>query len=603
MKFTKALTIFILLLSINVFSQTCTISGIISGTAAEDPYHPKFLITFFDSANNNTIIKDSSYNGSNGYSITIRIGAKGKLIISRPGFISDPTEKIFDDYILTNQININFDTQDTTKPEIDSIQIPDTLIVNVTDTIKFKPIDNSTFTIQNIIYTQFNNDPWEEIGKTGKVNNLYRLRKIPITFEKIGNYRIKIKAIDSDSNTTEKISDLYVIDTISPTINISSPNSGEKWKIGTNHNITWTASDNIGIISRAIYYSYDNQNWNLIDSSNNNTGTYSWLIPNTISNTCKIKISVYDECLNTAFDVSENFEIIDSIIPDTIPPTINITNLDNVIQKNTAYSIEWDATDDNAVSAISIYFSNDSGSTYNLIDSSNSNPGIFSWDVPDSVYHSCYIKIFAYDLEGNKDQDISNIFEINDYEAPQVIILEPTNDSIIKAGSKIIVRFNATDNEDRINYYKVYLSTDSGSTYIPRKEGPYFGGEISKEIFTNQTNISEKCIVKIEISDENGNIGIAFSDTFSIVIPTETSHVSNLPKKFNINITEKSFIIEMEKTDKVHISLVSMNGRIIINKTEILKTGRHNIYKGDIAQGIYILRVRRIDKTITKKIL
>lgn len=597
MKLTKILLIFILIIFIQISSQTTyNISGELFGKAVEHSYHPKFLITFYDSAHN-TIIYDSA---SIFYNFSVTAGAKGKLIISRSGFITNPAEKIFDDYIHSNQINIDFNTFDTTKPEIILTQIPDTLIINSIDTIKYQTTDNSSFTIHNTAYLQYNNS-WQQIFEKNTNHNLQK-PKFTISPNKIGKYKLKIIVFDSDSNTQEILDSFYVIDTIPPIIDITSPNNGEKWEIGTNHNITWNASDNIDIISRSIYYSYDNQNWNLIDSSENSTGTYSWLVPNTISNTCKIIINVYDECHNTASDISENFGIIDTIIPDTISPTINITSLDKLIQKNTTYNIKWDASDDNTVSAISIYFSNDSGSTYNLIDSSNSNPGIFSWDIPDSIYHSCYIKIFAYDLGGNKGQDISNIFEIDDYEAPQVNIIEPTSDSMIKAGSKMIIRFSATDNENKINYFKTYLSTDSGSTYIMRKEGPYFGGEKYIEIFTNQADIAEKCIIKIEVSDENGNKGQSVSDTFSIVIPTEIINFSHFPKKFNIKITERTFIIEMEKTDKVDISLVSLNGKIILKKHEIFKAGRYSFNKKNIAQGIYILRVKRSNKTITKKI-
>jgi Leucine-rich repeat (LRR) protein/triacylglycerol esterase/lipase EstA (alpha/beta hydrolase family) len=72
-------------------------------------------------------------------------------------------------------------------------------------------------------------------------------------------------------------------------INVKSPNGGEKWKIGTIHNILWTYVGWVGDIR--IKYSTDNGNsWKMISQSANNTGSYPWTVPNTPSDLCKIKI-------------------------------------------------------------------------------------------------------------------------------------------------------------------------------------------------------------------------------------------------------------------------------------------------------------------------
>jgi Leucine-rich repeat (LRR) protein/triacylglycerol esterase/lipase EstA (alpha/beta hydrolase family) len=72
-------------------------------------------------------------------------------------------------------------------------------------------------------------------------------------------------------------------------ITVKSPNGGEKWQIGTIHNILWTYVGWVGDVR--IKYSTDNGNsWKTITQSASNTGSYPWTVPNTPSDLCKIKI-------------------------------------------------------------------------------------------------------------------------------------------------------------------------------------------------------------------------------------------------------------------------------------------------------------------------
>jgi uncharacterized protein (TIGR02145 family) len=80
-----------------------------------------------------------------------------------------------------------------------------------------------------------------------------------------------------------------VRDDIGPLL-LRSPIGGEQWKVGSIQKIRWTFSE---VINIKIDYSTDNgTNWiNIIASVPTSAGSYSWTIPSTPSNYCKVRIS------------------------------------------------------------------------------------------------------------------------------------------------------------------------------------------------------------------------------------------------------------------------------------------------------------------------
>jgi hypothetical protein len=106
-----------------------------------------------------------------------------------------------------------------------------------------------------------------------------------------------------------------------PQIEVTSPNGGEVWLVGENHDITWTSEDFSDPVK--IEYSTDGGGgWNTIIASTANDGVHPWTIPNTPSDQCRVRVS--DAADGVPFDISDsNFTItlepdftID-VIPDT----------------------------------------------------------------------------------------------------------------------------------------------------------------------------------------------------------------------------------------------------------------------------------------------
>ncbi|MCK4234544.1 T9SS type A sorting domain-containing protein, partial [candidate division WOR-3 bacterium] len=83
--------------------------------------------------------------------------------------------------------------------------------------------------------------------------------------------------------------------------------------VGDTCDITWLADDNIGVESISILYSIDaGISWDTIATGEPNDSLYEWVIPNTPSDSCLVKILAYDPSLNIGEDQSDSYFSISS---------------------------------------------------------------------------------------------------------------------------------------------------------------------------------------------------------------------------------------------------------------------------------------------------
>ena len=95
-----------------------------------------------------------------------------------------------------------------------------------------------------------------------------------------------------------------------PVVSVTAPGSGEELQQGATYAIEWTATDNVGVVSRAIYFTEDDgTTWTLVDSAAGNTGTFDWTVPTTTSALCMIKVFAYDAAGNVGNGESAQFII------------------------------------------------------------------------------------------------------------------------------------------------------------------------------------------------------------------------------------------------------------------------------------------------------
>ena len=86
--------------------------------------------------------------------------------------------------------------------------------------------------------------------------------------------------------------------------------------VGTYFNIQWLAFDDGGVQSMTLEYSFDGgQNYNLIASGEANDSLYTWLVPDTPSDSCRVRATAYDGDGNSTSALSLYFWIVEPATP------------------------------------------------------------------------------------------------------------------------------------------------------------------------------------------------------------------------------------------------------------------------------------------------
>ncbi|MFQ6094388.1 MAG: LamG-like jellyroll fold domain-containing protein, partial [bacterium] len=169
-----------------------------------------------------------------------------------------------------------------------------------------------------------------------------------------------------------------------PFITVTSPNGGENWLVGSNHDIIWASETSITNVK--IEYSTDSgSSWYIIVATTPNDGSYTWTIPNTPSSNCLVRIS--DAVDDDPSDVSNGpFSI-------TVPPSITIISPnggENWLVGN-SYDITWSSQ--NFMGDVKIEYSTDGGSSWNTIAATTPNDGTYNWTVPDVSSSNCLVRV------------------------------------------------------------------------------------------------------------------------------------------------------------------------------------------------------------------
>ena len=128
--------------------------------------------------------------------------------------------------------------------------------------------------------------------------------------------RVKVVAYDAETNSGEDTSDgnFTISDGTDPVVTVTAPNGGEIWDIGTVYEITWTATDDVGVTSITILCSGDGGATypDTISTGEANDGSYSWMVDAAPTTACRVKVIAFDAAANSGEDVSDaDFEVYD----------------------------------------------------------------------------------------------------------------------------------------------------------------------------------------------------------------------------------------------------------------------------------------------------
>jgi hypothetical protein len=89
-----------------------------------------------------------------------------------------------------------------------------------------------------------------------------------------------------------------------PMIQVISPNGGESWLVGETYDINWIWGNFTGANVKLEYSTDAGANWMTIIDSTPNDGVHPWVIPDTPSDSCRVKISDAED--GDPYDVSDS---------------------------------------------------------------------------------------------------------------------------------------------------------------------------------------------------------------------------------------------------------------------------------------------------------
>ena len=159
--------------------------------------------------------------------------------------------------------------------------------------------------------------------------------------------------------------------------------------------------------------------------------------------------------------------------------------------------------------SIRIYFSNDGGSLFSLMDQVSAPTSQVDVQIPSGVTDSAQVRLVAIDIYGNEGEDHSEYFSVTDNTPPEVTI-EYTGD--VHISDSVILYWSANDNTG-LDHHIISLSIDGGEsfTYIDS-----VSGSDDTLIWTVPNIDTENALLSIISTDLVGLVDSDTTDFFSI---------------------------------------------------------------------------------------
>jgi hypothetical protein len=183
----------------------------------------------------------------------------------------------------------------------------ETWTANTVHNITWTANDNVGVTAIDLAYSTDGGATYTTIA-TGLANTGSYAWTVPD--QQTANALVQVVAHDAAGNTGVDASNaaftISAPDTTAPVVTVTSPNGGESWAAGSVHNITWTATDDVGVTGVDLYYSTDGgATFTAIATGVANTGSYAWTVPNAATTNGIIKVVAHDGSGHTGQDASD----------------------------------------------------------------------------------------------------------------------------------------------------------------------------------------------------------------------------------------------------------------------------------------------------------
>jgi hypothetical protein len=312
-----------------------------------------------------------------------------------------------------------------------------------------------------------------------------------------------------------------------PFITVTSPNGGQTWTVGDYKYITWNSA---GVGNVKVDYSTNNgTDWVEIINSTTNFGYYYWLVPNTPSLSCKVRVS---DVNNGA--VTDMTDLTFAILTPT--PSITVTSPNggqNWIVGNNYY-ITWTST---AVSTVKIEYTADNGLSWNTLANNFSNIGYYLWTIPNNVSENCWVRVSS--ATNSAVTDMSNAQFAIVPNTPSISIISPNANAQWCQNSYRYISWSSVS----VGTVDIEISTNGGSNWSSLASGYNNIGYIYA-LMPNTTSTN----MYVRITDASNSSVNATSQVFELISCTASS---------NVIITD-SVDTEICKGDSVKVSFTKV---------------------------------------------
>lgn len=300
-----------------------------------------------------------------------------------------------------------------------------------------------------------------------------------------------------------------------PSITLTSPNGNENWEVNSEQEILWQSTDIAEIL---LEYTTNETDWTTIDTVYANLGTFNWVIPNTPSETCKVRVSALGfPSLNDESD--DTFTIEEGILPTL---TLTSPGGGENWESGTQEVISWTSSD---VDSVRLEYTTD-GTDWIWISDGSTIFTSFEWLVP--MVNSSQCKVRISDLHNPNLNDESELFTIEIPENNFTTLVLPNGGEQWQAFTEQEIVF-LTNQVSEVN---LEYTTNGADWNLIAENVSATTGTYTWEVPNNATTTC-----KVRISDSNDQTIFDESDqNFEII----GASITLLTPNGNENLTYKS---------------------------------------------------------------
>jgi hypothetical protein len=342
--------------------------------------------------------------------------------------------------------------------------------------------------------------------------------------------RIRVTATDGAATVADTSDANFAISTVSPSINVTAPNTTVSWGVGSNQSITWNHTLGSGSLVRVELSRDAGTTWETLAASVQNTtfntGTFAWTPVGPLTSNALIRVSwlggSVSDTSNTTFSIAMPF------ITVTGPNTNNITwpigSTGNIIWAHNLGPEE----------SVRLEVSRDGGATWILIAASAQNDGInvagFNWTVTGPPTTAGRIRATWLD-----DTSVQDVSDINFTIASGITVTSPNTSVSWAAGSRRAVMWN--HNYPMNQFFSVEVSTNNGSSWTSVATGMYATSATTGMATIFMPNVlATQALVRVSPLESPGD-GDTSDVPFTLAVPAITVTAPNTNVNWPIGTT------------------------------------------------------------------